>query len=283
MEHVDAISRIEPPNEAELELADRAVFSLNSISLNEWNADTLRREQEADKEWQTFKRKNQCILTENGVWTFQGRPWVPKTMREALLLAYHYAPWGAHASKGKTLKKLGSRYFWPNQIRDIKRMCSNCLTCQRRGRTKTNKQTYDIGALNARQLFDTAALDVVGPFLHGVNEYLLLSIIDHFLKWSEVAVMTNQEAGTIAEAFIVAWVQRYGVPRRVLTDRGANFTKAFQEACAKALGTRYVQTSPYHPEGNGVCEAFNNYLKTTIPKIILTSSSPCLTSSSPWR
>lgn len=72
----------------------------------------------------------------------------------------------------------------------------------------------------------------------------------------------------IADAFINTWVQRYGVPRRVLTDRGANFIKALEKGCATVIGCRHIQTSPYHPEGNGTCEAFNKYLKQTLPKII---------------
>lgn len=153
--------------------------------------------------------------------------------------------------------------------KNVNQMCHNCLTCQRRSKRPT-KKTYDIGALNSKWIFDTVALDLIGPISYWNETYYALTMIDHASKWAEVAIMEDITAKAIADTFIHTWVQRFGVPRRVLTDRGANFIKAFDKHAAATLGFMYIKTSPYHPEGNGVCEAFTKYLKTTVMKIVTT-------------
>lgn len=146
-------------------------------------------------------------------------------------------------------------------------MCRNCSTSQRRSRSK--KGVYDIGSLNAQSIFDTVASDLVGPISYFQESYYLFTMIDHFSKWSEIAILTEITADTIAEAFLVYWVQRFGIPKRIITDRGANFMKAFDHECEQYLGTKHIKTSSYHPEGNGVCEAFHIYLKSTLPKLLV--------------
>lgn len=127
-----------------------------------------------------------------------------------------------------------------------------------------------MGALNAYRLFHTVTVDIVGPFQFYENKYFVLTVVDHFSKWAEAAILKEHKAETILKGFILCWVQRYGVPVRILSDRGTDFTKAFNLGTAKRLGLQYIRTSPNYPQGNGVNEGFNKHLKTCIPKIIST-------------
>ena len=55
------------------------------------------------------------------------------------------------------------------------------------------------------------------------------------------------------------------VPRRLHSDRGASFTGKLMRELAKQTGVRSsYTTTPYHPEGNAVCERYNRSLISMI-------------------
>lgn len=56
------------------------------------------------------------------------------------------------------------------------------------------------------------ALDLIGPIDYLSKKHQVLTIIDHCTKWAEFAILQNAAADDIADAFIVTWAQRYGVP-----------------------------------------------------------------------
>ena len=76
--------------------------------------------------------------------------------------------------------------------------------------------------------------------------------------------MPDQEAATIATAFVNNFVTRFGVPLLLLSDGGTNFdSKLFREVC-KYLQIEKVQTSVMRPQANGVTERFNRTLATML-------------------
>ena len=54
----------------------------------------------------------------------------------------------------------------------------------------------------------------------------------------------------------------YGVPRKILSDRGPQFTSRFMEEFTKALGTKRQLSTVYHPQTNGQIERINQKIGT---------------------
>jgi hypothetical protein len=79
--------------------------------------------------------------------------------------------------------------------------------------------------------------------------------------------MPNQEATTVAKAFINKIVSRWGVPKKVITDQGTNFTSSVLKLVYHKLGIRRNPTTPYHPQSDGLVERFNRTFKDTIFKL----------------
>ncbi|XP_063952150.1 uncharacterized protein K02A2.6-like [Lytechinus pictus] len=88
----------------------------------------------------------------------------------------------------------------------------------------------------------------------------VLVITDHFTKLAVAVPTRDQTARTTAYAFWKHFVMVYGYPQRVHTDQGANFmSKLMKEMCI-LYGAAKSNTTPYHPQGNGLCERFNRTL-----------------------
>jgi len=66
----------------------------------------------------------------------------------------------------------------------------------------------------------------------------------------------------------------WGCPEALLSDNGSQFAShEFQDRCAQ-LGIRRLYSTPYHPESNGVIEAFHQFLIRTMAVYVRLTSWP---------
>lgn len=97
------------------------------------------------------------------------------------------------------------------------------------------------------------------------NKYLVV-FIDYLTKWPEVFVTKDQTAQTIARLLVERVIPQHGVPRELLSDRGANFlSKLVAEVC-RLVGTKKINTSTYHPQTDGLVERFHRTLLDMLSK-----------------
>jgi transposase InsO family protein len=101
----------------------------------------------------------------------------------------------------------------------------------------------------------------VGPLPITERGYrYLLTFIDHFTRFSDAIPIARQDTETIAKEFVMRIITQFGVPKKLLTDRGANFTSAIIQETCKLLKIQKLQTSSYHPQANGLCERMHKLL-----------------------
>jgi transposase InsO family protein len=121
-------------------------------------------------------------------------------------------------------------------------------------------------------------LNILGPFPRAIGGFRYLYIVvDKFTKWPEATpvVKINKHS---AVKFIKSIVCKFGVPNRIITDNGSQFTsKVFQEYC-EDLDIQICYASVAHPEGNGQVERTN----TEILKGLKTRTYDCLKHGAKW-
>ena len=90
--------------------------------------------------------------------------------------------------------------------------------------------------MDAREFLDVVSLDNVGPLpvTEKGNGYLL-TFIGHFTRFYEAIPIARQDTETIAREFVTKIVTQFGVPKKMLTDRGKNFTFALMKETCKLL------------------------------------------------
>ncbi|MBW0542956.1 hypothetical protein O181_082671 [Austropuccinia psidii MF-1] len=89
---------------------------------------------------------------------------------------------------------------------------------------------------------------------------------DDFSGWPETVALTRLTAKSVSEWFNSEWICRYGAPKEVTVDGGAEFGKELQEAVKRA-GSRIRITTPYYPEAQGMIERGHKQLKDALVKM----------------
>ena len=116
--------------------------------------------------------------------------------------------------------------------------------------------------------FDRVGVDVI-QFVRSEsgNKYAIV-FVDYLTKWVEVFPTADQTALTIARLFVEQIISRHGVPRELLSDRGANFLSSLLQEVCKVMGVHKVNTTAYHPQGDGLVERFNRTLTEMLSKVV---------------
>ncbi|XP_064482885.1 uncharacterized protein LOC135395721 [Ornithodoros turicata] len=187
-------------------------------------------------------------------------PFVPEPLRRRIFSEYHSL---AHTGVRATQKAIATRYVWPNINKDIRSWTRSCLACQR---TKVERhiQTPLKAFPTPEGRFCHVHLDLVGPLPSSLGCRYLFTCVDRFTRWAEALPIPDATADTVGRAFLLGWVARFGCPDIVTTDRGRQFTSRSFTSLLKAIGTKHMMTTAYHPAANGMVERLHRQLKAAL-------------------
>jgi hypothetical protein len=161
--------------------------------------------------------------------------------REGQSCTNFITPVGGHRGMIKTYRAIQAHYTWLNMRREIEAYVKQCKICQvNKSLTPRHKEPMEI-TTTAEQPFEKCYLDVVGPLpvTQKSNKYIL-NFQDDLSKYVVAMPLTQQDAETIARAFVEKVVLVYGTPRILQKDQGANFiSELFKNTC-KILGIKKI-------------------------------------------
>ena len=80
-------------------------------------------------------------------------------------------------------------------------------------------------------------------------------------------VTPDQTVKTIAEFLYGGYISIFRALARLLSDRGASFTSSIIEELCKIPGIKQLQTTPYHPQTNGLVERLHQMIMDMIGKL----------------
>ena len=187
------------------------------------------------------------------------RPFIPFAFRKTIFNAIHGL---GHPGVERTRQSVRAKVVWPSLNEDVSRWARECLPCQQAKITRHTVPPIGDFAVPDRR-FDHVHLDLVTlPLSNGYRH--LLTAVDRFTRWPVAVPIPDISAQSVIDAFVSGWIQNFGIPSTVTSDRGSQFSSAIFQQMTRIWGIETILTTPYHPEANGMVERFHRRLKESL-------------------
>ncbi|XP_043196727.1 protein NYNRIN-like [Amphibalanus amphitrite] len=151
---------------------------------------------------------------------------------------------------------------------EIESFCKKCPQCGSRN-APIPAPRASLGELSATEPLEVVGLDILSSLPETPSGHKnLLVVVDHFSRWVEAYPLKSQEAAEVATVFVREFVSRFGCPRRIHSDRGANFTGEVLKKTCELLGIAQSKTTAFHPMSNSIVERTNRTLINMFAKFL---------------
>ena len=161
--------------------------------------------------------------------------------------------WDGHLGVKKMLKLYRKRFEGVREKALCQAIVSACEGCQLG--TDYKPRALPQGKIESISPWDVISIDVMGPFLQErKGKRFILSVIDCFSRYLILIPLKDHNATTVSQGLFKRVVAYFGCPRKILSDRGTEFTGRVWGDLMCLLGIDQLLTSPYYPQENGIVE-----------------------------
>jgi len=214
---------------------------------------------------QVLEKQDRLTWKEDGVVYIEGKIYVPnnKKIREEILKENHNSVDVKYLGQYRMLGLLKRTYWWPGLKKDVKRYIQGYFKCQQ-NKVQHQMKVGELHSLKIPQgLWQEISIDIIRPLPRSNGMDAIVVIVDRFTKMIRLKTTTmNISLEGIAKIYRDNIWKLHGVPRKILSDRGPQFTSNFIKEFTKVLGTRRQILMAYHPQTDGQTERINQEIGT---------------------
>jgi transposase InsO family protein len=221
---------------------------------------------ESNQKLRISRLAKDCEIKSDGtIWRHHQQ--IPKEEeKNEILKKSHDHPTAAHRGIHTTLSRIKQHYYWPKMRQDVQQWIKTCDRCQKHQQKQRPQQKLQ--PLPTTQPFEVIGVDIIGPLpVTKRGKRYILTIIDHFTKWTEAFALEIADALSIYGTIYDEWICRYGKPAKIISDRGTEFINKLSAIFGEKLGIQQIRTSAYHPQANGLTERTNQTIKRSLAKV----------------
>jgi hypothetical protein len=222
--------------------------------------DQIKEAQKDDKELMRIKgqtRENKAPdfrVDQYGTLWFKKRLCVPKQghFRNTIMDEVHNSTYSIHLGATKMYVDLREKYWWKGMKGDVAKFVAQCDICQR---VKIEHQKPS-GLLQPLPIPEWKWEDISMDFVNGLprtprsNDSIWV-IVDCLTKVTHfIPVRTTYGRDKLARLYVDNNLKLHGVPKSIISDRGAQFVSKFWRSLYQALKTNLDYSLAYHPQTN---------------------------------
>lgn len=188
---------------------------------------------------------------------------VPRSARWQICRAKHDDV--GHLGYAKTLESIQQDYWFPKLRKFVKKYVAACLECAYNKDSSSRQKSghlYPIQKINVP--FHTIHIDHLGPFVRSKEgNCYILTVVDGFTKYVFVRAVKDLKTKNSVKILEKIFYD-FGVPARIVSDRGTSFTSAAFKTFCDNHGIKHILNAVACPRANGQAERFNQTILNSL-------------------
>ncbi|WVZ70515.1 hypothetical protein U9M48_019176 [Paspalum notatum var. saurae] len=222
---------------------------------------------------------------EQGTLWYKNRICVPNvdSIRKLILSEAHDTAYSIDPGSTKMYYDLKERFWWYGMKRIVAEYVAICDTYQRVKAEHQRPQPLKVPEWKWEEITMDFIVDLPRT-QKGYNSIWI--VMDRLTKVAHfIPINTIYSGAKLAELYISRIVCLHGVPKRIISDRGSQFTSRFWEQLHDSLDTKLRFSTAYHPQTDGQTEKTNQILEDMLRACAIQSRrlKPCTASGAERR
>ena len=207
----------------------------------------------ARRDHSRFYVERHSLTVVNGTLLHGNRLVIPQALRPEMLGRIHQG----HQGIVKCRALARSCIWWPGMSKDIGLLVEKCSSCEKFRQVPPQP-------LIPTPTPDYAWQQVASDLFEYLGEHYLL-VVDYYSRWIEISHLRSLTSSSVINSFKAIFA-RMGIPERLMTDNGTQYTSSEFSKFSQNYGFKHVTSSPHHPAGNGEAERAVQTVKNLLKK-----------------
>src|SRR5258708_281817 len=196
---------------------------------------------------------------ERNIVFYKGKMFIPddSELRCKILKDHHNAPTAGHPGILEMINKVKKHYYWPGMRSFIRQYVNACSDCHqfKINRNPTKPALQPISGSSTTRPFAQCSCDfITGLPPTETREDTIMVVVDHGLTKGVILIPTQEKglnAAKTASLFVIYVFKQFGIPDKLISDRGVQFDSEFFQEFCKILGIKSAMSTTYHPQTDG--------------------------------
>nr|AAM74314.2 Putative retroelement [Oryza sativa Japonica Group]ABB47411.1 retrotransposon protein, putative, Ty3-gypsy subclass [Oryza sativa Japonica Group] len=194
-----------------------------------------------------------------------------KELNDTIMKEAHETLYSIHPGSTKMYQDLKQQFWWASMRREIAEYVALCDVCQR----VKAEHRKPAGLLQPLKIPKWKWEEIGMDFITGLprtsaGHDSIWVVVDRLTKVAHfIPVKTTYTGNKLAELYMARVVCLHGAPKKIVSDRGSQFTSKFWQKLQEEMGTRLNFSTAYHPQTDGQTERVNQILEDMLRACVL--------------
>jgi Integrase zinc binding domain len=198
---------------------------------------------------------------------YKGKQYIPKDqeLRRDILKLFHDHETAGHLGELKTYNSVKQHYWWPGLRIFVKNYVKGCGICQqfKIDQNPSHPSFIPVEGAIATRPFAHCSMDLITDLPPSEGSDSILVVVDQGLSKGVILCPTNKTVNMdgIGDLLHENLYKRFGLPDKMILDRGPQFAAKAFKAMLSRLGVNSALSTAYHPQTDGTTERVNQEIE----------------------